>query len=455
MKPLDIVRPGSPLAMELTGDTAGGSAAVFPWPAPLAQEAFHGLAGRFAHAIEPHTEADIAAVLVQFLVAFGNAIGSSAHYLVEADQHRMNLFAVMVGTTSKGRKGTSWGHVRRRLGAVDPTWAKERLLSGMSSGEGLIWAVRDPIYKHEAVKRSGRVTDYQDVLVDKGVEDKRLLVVEAEFASTLQVIRREGNTLSPLVRQAWDTGNLRTLTKNSPAVATGAHISIIGHITQQELLRQLETTEAGNGFANRFLWVCVRRSKLLPDGGQAGTVDWAPLESELAQAVQFARGVTRITRDDAAMQMWHAVYPTLSEGHAGLLGAVISRAEAQVVRLAGVYALLDRSSVISPPHLEAALAVWEYAETSAKFIFGDSLGDPLADEILQALRNSSAGLTRTDIRDLFSRNKGTTQITNALTLLRKHGLAEFKSEGTAGRPTEVWLAVRPSIINTTATNPNS
>jgi hypothetical protein len=33
------------------------------------------------------------------------------------------------------------------------------------------------------------------------------------------------------------------------------------------LLRLLKDTEAFNGFANRFLWICVRRAQLLPDGG--------------------------------------------------------------------------------------------------------------------------------------------------------------------------------------------
>jgi hypothetical protein len=104
---------------------------------------------------------------------------------------------------------------------------------------------------------------YQEVLADEGVHDKRLMVYAPEFAAVLKVAGRDGNTLSATIRQAWDTGILRIMTKNNPAVATEAHISIVGHITKAELLRHLDATEKANGLANRFLWVCVKRSKLL------------------------------------------------------------------------------------------------------------------------------------------------------------------------------------------------
>ncbi|MCI0825302.1 MAG: hypothetical protein J4N90_11165, partial [Chloroflexi bacterium] len=94
----------------------------------------------------------------------------------------------------------------------------------MSSGEGLIWAVRDPIEKTDPVKEKGRHTGaYETTIIDQGVTDKRLLVYEPEFASVLRVMSRDSNTLSTQIRQAWDSGTLRTMTKNNPAVATGAH----------------------------------------------------------------------------------------------------------------------------------------------------------------------------------------------------------------------------------------
>ena len=154
------------------------------------------------------------------LVAFGNAIGRAAHFTVEGDRHHGNEFAVLVGKTSKARKGTSWGRIDRLMQQAEEQWAAERVQTGLSSGEGLIWAVRDPIMKRERVKERGSVR-YEEVEADPGVADKRLLVYEPEFANVLKQTERQGNTLSAILRVAWDGRDLRSMTKNSPARATG------------------------------------------------------------------------------------------------------------------------------------------------------------------------------------------------------------------------------------------
>ena len=138
---------------------------------------------------------------------------------------------------------------------ADQTWNDDRLKGGLSSGEGLINEVRDQ--RSEWNRKEGR-----EEIVDPGVADKRLMIVEAEFASALAVMERQGSTLSPHIRRAWDGDKLATITRNSPLCATGAHISIIGHITIDELRARLTRTEAANGFANRFLftWSGGRRS---------------------------------------------------------------------------------------------------------------------------------------------------------------------------------------------------
>src|SRR5712671_70478 len=69
------------------------------WPDPLPSEAYHGLAGEIVRAIEPHTEADPAALLLQLLAGFGSIVGRKPHFRAEADRHYLNLFVVLVGTT--------------------------------------------------------------------------------------------------------------------------------------------------------------------------------------------------------------------------------------------------------------------------------------------------------------------------------------------------------------------
>jgi hypothetical protein len=127
------------------------------------------------------------------------------------------------------------------------------------------------------------------------------------------------------------------------------------------------------------------------------------LGERLREKIASAKPIGRVEMTDAAREQWAAVYSKLSAAQPGLLGAVVARGEAQVVRLALIYSLLDASEQIDVPHLEAALAVWEYCESSAAFVFGDLLGDRVADEIARALQHAGPkGMTRTAIRDLLS-----------------------------------------------------
>jgi hypothetical protein len=421
------------------------------WPESLRPEAFHGLAGDFVRLASPETEADEAALLFSHLVAIGSLIGRGAHYRVGGDRHYTNLFAVIVAPSSKGRKGTSWGEVRRLASLVDPDWSKHRCVGGLSSGEGLIWAVRDPMVERLALRKGSKITDRDEQVTDSGVEDKRLLAYEGELSQALQAIGRDGNTLSAVIRQAWDGTPLRVMTKNSKAACLEPHISIVGHVTAAELQRLLSSVNTANGFANRFLWICAARSKCLPFGGNVDSRALADLSTRTRGAIEFARTVDSVQFGPNALDEWAAVYPTLSEGRPGLLGAVTARAEAQTIRLAMLYALLDRSSAIRREHLRAALAAWQYCEDSARFIFGDTLGDPTADEILRLLRGAERGLTRTDIAEHFKRHKSSTEIGRALAVLQSLGLARSERHETSGRTAEVWFpGVRPEAVAASA-----
>ncbi len=399
----------------------------------MAPEAFYGLAGRIVKAIEPYSEADPVALLAHVLVATGNLLGRGPYALVEKTQHTCGEFVVLVGTTSKARKGQSWSTPRYLLGQVDETWAKTRIKSGLSSGEGLIANVRD--------ERWGPTKKGARVLEDEGEPDKRLLVIEPELATVLRRMQGETNTLSSVIREAWESGNLSTLTKNSPLKATGAHVSIIAHSTREELVTSLTETDRANGFANRFIYLLVRRSQCLPEPAEIPDDVLPPLIAALRVLAQPWHHPLR--RDSAARALWAKEYPKLSEGESGLLGAVLARAEAHVLRLSVLYAVLDRSSEICEPHLRAALAVWNYADASTRLIFGDVLGLTVADVILRALR-SRGPMTKTEILRLFGSNRPATEIDAVLAVLEGKGLVRSgtrEAQGGKGRSAEVWEAV--------------
>jgi hypothetical protein len=310
---------------------------------------------------------------------------------------------------------------------AEEVWNQERIRGGLSSGEGLITAVRD-----------GTSAE------DPGVVDKRLLVIEPEFASVLTVMERSANTISSLIRKAWDGGILETMTIK-PIRTSGAHISIIGHITEDELRARLTRTDMANGFANRFLFTLVKRSKLLPFGGNLSEDDIQQLGNELKQIIEAANDLNssqQLTMTEAARGEWETVYSSLSAERPGLLGAIVARAEPYVLRLALIYALLDRGTQIDLVHLKAGLAVWDYCEKSALYIFGDATGDDVADTIRQSLRVAGAsGLTRTEINNLLHGDRSSGRIRVALTTLLNYGFARVVSQMTGGRPVERWFAI--------------
>ena len=413
--------------------------APLPWP-ELAEQAYYGLAGKIVRTIEPQTESDPVALLVHLLEMTGNCIGRTPYYTVEATRHYLNLFAAFVGKSSKARKGTSADHIKRIFHAIDPAWSA-RVMGGMSSGEGAIWQVRDAVY--------GQNKKGEEVCLDEGVEDKRLCILETEFARALAKTGQEGNVLSAVLRQAWDHGDLRTLVsgrQKAPVTASHAHVSICAHITADEVRRLLTDTEAANGFGNRFLWVSVQRSKLLPRGGCYPEVALRPLIAKLSAAIVHARQVTRMHRTAAAEQRWEAIYTALAEEQPGLLGAITARAEAQVLRLSCLYALLDKTDTVDVPHLDAAYALWRYCEDSARHIFGEMLGDPLADELRRMLRLAGPeGLTRTDINNALGRHVKSPLIGQALARLQRDGFARVDTQKTSGRPVETWYAMTPRV----------
>lgn len=408
----------------------------------LPDDALHGLAGRIVRTLAPSTEADPFGILGAFLVLFGVSVGRGPHCRVGGDRHAANLFLTLVGPTSEGRKGTAVGEARRlfRLAGpeVDPPSA-----SGLSSGEGFVFAVRDEVRVIRPVREKGRVVDHEEVVEDPGVRDKRLAVIESELASVLKRMEREGNSLSALMRQAWDGADLATLTKK-PLRATGAHVGLVASVTPAEQEALMSETEAWNGWGNRQIFALVRRPHLLPHGGTLTDADLVPLAHELREVVLFARELGELERDREARAAWERIYPFLTTDRGGLYGAITARAAQQVIRLSLVYALLDRATEIRAAHLRAALAFWEAAEDSARQLFGGSLGNKIADAVLVEIQDAGPeGITRGELVDRFGRNVYGPQLKAALDLLARLKLAVGRKEhtGTRGRPAERWFSV--------------
>jgi hypothetical protein len=388
----------------------------------LTPDALHGIARDLVTAIEPHSEADPAALLFDFLAEFVNAVGSEPHFRVGGAAHRARLFVVIVGRTARARKGQAHAEIETVMRLADPIWHERTNVTGLSTGEGLIAALADP---------TG----------DEPPRDRRLMIYEPEFAKVLKVATREGNILSPTLRQAWDTGTLSVITKSQPLKATGTHIGVVGNITTEELRAHLGGIDIANGMANRHLWVAAERSKVLPHGGNPNADYFDRLGYRVANALASARNIGQMHRDNDATKLWSDLYHQIADNDLpGLYGALTARAEAQVLRLSMAYALLDGTDTITEQHVRSGWAAWQYADASVTYIFGDDTGDPVQERILTALaKNPESGLSRTAISDLFGRNLSRRELDRAVDALVDAERIEVVVDrtGSRGRPREL------------------
>jgi len=216
------------------------------------------------------------------------------------------------------------------------------------------------------------------------------------------------------------------MTKNSPLHATGPHICLVGHSSEPELRELITDISLSNGFLNRFLIVCTKRVQILPEGGQV--LDSLPLIARLRDALEVARRIDLVRRDEGTREVWASIYEKLSGDKPGLVGQALNRAEAQVLRLQMLFAVMDGSAVIQLPHLEAALAVWDYCEASVRHIFGDKLGNKDAVQVRDLVRGYGP-LTRTDLHTHLHRNWPAARLQNALRFLLDDGWVKGGFDG--------------------------
>lgn len=368
--------------------------------------------------------------LVRFAVeVYGYAKNKGPFIYVGESVHPPRLFAVVAGNSSKARKGTSRQPVERifQRDLCDPEELAKLHLplpardSGgpLSTGEGLAFQVRD-----NAEVEPGREPD-----------DKRLFIMDEELATGLACLRREGNTLSSAIRVLWDSGDFNPIIKNNQVRTHGAHVNFISHITKSELKAMLPSVHMVNGFANRILWICARRTRLvsLPKRMPADRV--ADLQLRLWKLVAHAQALGELSMTADARATWQNVYNDLSKEAPGDIGAIVNRAEAQTLRLALVYALLDGKNSIDTPHILSALAVWRYAHESAVFLFGECGNDPAERKILALLKFRPA--TATALYHAFNRHVSKEQMQTALGNLVAANRITVEKQPSRGRPRTV------------------
>jgi hypothetical protein len=422
-------------------------AGVFLRP-ELPDEALYGLPGDVVRKLAPTTEADPAAMLLTFMTMLGNVIGSEPHVEFGGASHPGRLFCLVVGDAASGRKGTSLAVIERLFDEAAPDWHDTRILRGLQSPEAMIERVQDG---------------------PKG--DPRLLMVETEFQRLLVNIARTGGGFSAQLRRAWDGSVLELQTKKKAVAASTPHISMIAHITPQELLKKRGEVAQAGGLESRLLYAYVSASqKVSPFAKAPNTSDLIERIQLTVEASQIAvlRRADPISRELCllrgtmpscefpvsldAQEKWQELVEELHEGDRSL-GSMFDRAQDQLVRLALLYALGDLADEIKVEHIRAALALWQYCAKSAEVILSipysrvpPKVNPDKVAKLFSFLKErfesgqDGGWVRRSEITaDLFQRNTESDEIDAMLADLdAKAGLEHDGDRTTGGRPATMY-----------------
>ncbi|CAN5464725.1 hypothetical protein BH11PLA2_BH11PLA2_29280 [soil metagenome] len=370
---------------------------------------------------EPNVEGEAIACVYAVALAYGSAVGRNAYVSVGGTKHYPSEFAVVVGESGVG-KSEPWTLASSIMERVDPEWHANAIGYGFGSGEGLVERIRDA---------SGD---------DTGAEDKRLHVILNEFGTLLTRGRREGNTLSQTLTDAYDGRTLQVMNRKSNALKASSYsLSVWGNVTGEELRKRLrDSLEIVNGFANRFLWLSQTRTKYLPRGGDFRFAESVAMR--LRESLAMAKTAGEVVFSEDAAKAWDAYYVSLCESQAS--SPVLSRARVHALRLTLLMALIDGVNVIEERHVFAGLSLWRHTEACAMAIFGNEDDNAtLSVAILSTLPVDGSLVARYKINEVCKRYGNADAVAKALSDLASVNRVRCVIEPTSGRSAEKWARV--------------
>jgi hypothetical protein len=392
--------------------------------------ALEGILGDISKRAVIDAEPSAGAVLVHLLVGIGNIIGRLRFTPVKATLHYPNLFAAIVGRTSRGGKGETWEIARWFLRQIDLYWSGTCLMEGeATTSAGIINSIRDA--EPESTRpRKGHIRD-------EGVSDKRLCIVEEEFGKVLRLMKREGDYLSHTLRQCYDSKPLGSRTKESPYRVAEPHVSLLAQITPAEFIDLVSVLDVKAGFLNRFLVCLVRREKTVSSPSPLAEKDFAEDIDAIKRSINNlnpmhlsppSMAAKVIGRTKKAEALWDKLYREYKREDSW--EDYISRGAPMVVRISMIYAILDGSDIVKIQHLRRADAVWKYSCESLKFIFSPNTLSQKEENILNTIIVNGQ-ISKTEItRDIFSGNLKINEMEPSITKLLN---GSYMKEGREGK----------------------
>jgi len=405
---------------------------------------FYGVVGELARIASQGTETNPVAAALAYLSFLGANSGRDTFLFINNTYHHPRLFTMHIGGTAAGGKGDSQQlthRIRKHIELKHSGLLGQTHGGGLSSREGLAGLIHDGHGENRAI------------------DDKRLWVIEGEFANVLQQGRRDGNTLSTALRDAWDGSDIKPATKKLTTASSAPHIGIHANITPSELKGLSTSRDIHNGFFNRFLMIFSENIGLVAFPKPTPETVIEDLAAKTADIIRYAKGgypasinTLEMHLSEAARDCYETIYPLLKQRHdSDLITALLARRAPYTLRLAMLFALTDKTRVIEPKHLQAALAWVNYWIATIKYVFADQAVSPQmretrhhAEKILAFLRHHSEGAgLRELINGCFKKNLSSEKIQKALVYLLAENpppIEQIDTEtGARGRPKKVYL----------------
>jgi hypothetical protein len=428
------------------------------FPKAMEAPAYRGIAGEVVKRICHESEICPPAALAHFLSIYGNMLGRGLHKK-QAGFHTAMLWPCVVGNTGLARKGVTMRALKLLAYELDANYTHRKFQTGLQTPEALIREIADELRLHNAKGK--------EYIAIHEVLDKRLIVEEQEMTRIFALMQRPGNQWSEVIRKLYDAPTSIDAKALSNRMTAGyPFVTIIGHITREGLKAKLPSESAFDGLVNRFTFVAAYRQGSVPEPVD---VDWQADGN--AVVVSYLKGTLdhfRVQADGCLIdgdpdpdsttlkewhfeytpegrEMWRSLYRDLDkqlESTSGINAAIISRSHPTIMRLALIYAALDRKTEIAAEHLESAKAFWDYSARSALWTFGDNSGNREADDVLTALRRARHdGMSLTDITRKVFNNRETFKRDESLSLLNRQGRARLRKVASKGTKSQTrWYA---------------
>lgn len=390
--------------LDLLGAPTTGAFPAEPGPA-----AFAGLLGELVEDLAGGTDASLTGLLGSTIAYAGALIPGHAYF--HRDQ-TSSPYIALVGESSIGRKGTAmtrvmdaWAH------ALETSTVHRTVLDGINSGEGLVAALHYRREHHVGEPTVG-------------------LLFEEEYATLLASRGRDGSTLDPKMRQAFDGGPLSNRKAGETKTVMPPYWlpALIG-ITPVELRSRLEPGALQSGSANRWLYLAVTRRDVVPTNS-APVYSKAHREALLEAHKAALRTPPLLTVEPRVTKMLAEYADFLPTTAFGVAKDLTRRLGIIAFRVALVHALVERSVKVTRAHLDRAIALTEYARRGIAWVFGDTIGNPDADLLFRHLQAAGRlrqnAITRQIIRDPLRRQV-------AIDELLRLGRAQVVTVQTGGR----------------------